>query len=545
MLKLTLNESRAEDISHGTKMLKLKHHSRTKRIALDEVEDLNVEDSVVEEMTISVAKSSTITNSELTLIKRMDLVGDSVFLLQSSNISTIQALNYASINDSSMNDVNVERVFSHGIIISQGSITMENVVFENLGSNAIVVTNGSRVVIRNSVINNAQPDSWITENGSTEFVDVLVNNKHNFSLKADGSPLNPLRLVIDCPPSLLYWVAPVITVLAILFGFLAGGGVMFFLCAKRFSFGSNKPNREEMTPLNKNPGKKSNDVALKISNTSSPPSQKGSLEEYYELYEDVQNVGPKLQPPGNNRGFQRKPSPQLPGLKKNVSPQISKDDDSDELYEDVSVLNNTSPIVQSPPPLPRGQPKDSYPKLPSSFPPPLPQSSSPSVLPSPKVGPPLLPARNPPSPLVGNPVQGKDNKNSRPPPPPSPYDPSKFSVQSSSSSVVDERDNLPPPPPPQDNQEFYDDTDSILPNSPSKRSFASDKKSSFLHHHSPTKPNPPVKPFVKPQPLGNMLAKFSSAKSPPRVPLEKPVPPKNQKVDGNDDDDDEALYEEI
>lgn len=540
---LTLNDSRAKDISHGAKTLKLTHHSSAERIALGEVEDLHVEDSHVKEMTIVVAKNSTIKNSELKDIKRMQLVGDSVFQVQDSNISTIRALHYTSTSgDSVMNDVNVGRVFSRGIIINNGFITMENVTFENLDSNAIVVSNGSRVLIRNSVISNALPDSWIIENGFTEFVDVLVNNKHNFNLKTIGSPLNPLRLVIDCPTSPLYWMAPVITVSALLLGFLVGGGVIFIVCGKRFSFSNKKPNGEEMSALTKTSGKKAKDGALNqvaTTNTSSPPpSQKGSLEEYYELYEDVQNEGPKLPPPGNTRGFFHKPSPQTTGPKRNAPPQTSMDDDNGELYEDVSDIN-TSHTVQAPPS--RGKPVDSYPKLPHSTPPPFPQSSSPfSGSPSLKLGPPL-PTRNPPSPLAGNLVQDKGNINSRPPAA-IPYDPSKFSVQSSSSSVPDEGDNLSPLPAPQDDQEFYDDTDSILPNSQSKHPLPSDNKPSFLHNHTPSKPNVPVKPFSKPKPLGGMLGKFASKKSPPRVPLENPVPPSNQ---NDDDDDEEAVYEEI
>ncbi|KAK3860696.1 hypothetical protein Pcinc_033268 [Petrolisthes cinctipes] len=519
-LNIKLDDSRAKDISHGVKVLRLEQNSRAEKIALDEVEELRVEDSHVEEMNIVVTNSTTIINSVLTDVKKLDMVGDSLFQTEGSVISTMRSFNYRSSNTKSrMNDVIVKHVVPNGFIISGGIITLENVTFENLDTNAIIIRNGARVVIRSSTIINVLPDSWIIENGSTVFVDVLLTDKPSFSSPFSGTSLSPLRLVLDCPHSPGYWVAAVASVLALLLGFLVGGAVMYIVCQKKGHYSHLQSKTEEKAPVTSNAGKETKHIARNHVTTSKtpPPSQNESLEENYDWYEDVQEEAQKRQPLGNFPGVPRPPLPQPPRSTTTV-PQ--NDDDNDEVYEDVSDLNQ-NPSVQTP--ASRGIPTASRPTMPFRPSPAFPHSSSASTGIPPRILGPPLPTRKPPS--------------SRPPVPITIDDPSKFSVQSSSSSVMDERDILPPQPQPLDDQEVYEDPDTIFLNPV----FPSGNKPSFLHNTSPAKSNVPLKPSIKSKPLVGMMAKFSSKKSqPPKPPPSAiPAPPTNK------DDDDEGAYEEI
>ncbi|KAK3851240.1 hypothetical protein Pcinc_042097 [Petrolisthes cinctipes] len=533
-IRITLRNSEATEITFPNMMIKLLDYSRADKISLDTVNQFELEDSEVGEISITATQEkSTIVNSLVTDIKKMEFLLGVNFVVESSNISTIQGFDYNSSSIvSTMTNVIVDRVLPRGFIVSQGNIDMENVTFETLDSAAIVIRNGASVTIKNSYILNAIPDSWIIENGSTNFENVYVGSK-SLTFKYNGNSLIPLALVVECPRSPLFLVTSLAAVVAFLAGIIIGCVTMYFFLYKKIGFferkKSDKEGMELLSSSNEIPKQSSIPPQLPppilTSKNALLPPKNGSLEEDEEIYDDLENeVDRPPVPP-------QPPKTPVPQLRNNVPQANNKDDnDDEEVYEDILPLDKIPPV---PPPFFDDKPTVSAPALPLNSPPPIPQSSPAfSGFSSPSVGSPL-PNIYPRTPQAN------------------PNDPSNFSTQSSTSSVPDERDKLPPPPPPIDDQDVYDDTDSILSspptlpaplenhafqNPPHLQPVPPGNKPSFLHNTHPVKPNPFSKPTnINKTLIGSVRGRWAPNKPQPPPP---PPPPIN-------DTDNEDIYEDI
>ncbi|XP_045590793.2 uncharacterized protein [Procambarus clarkii] len=522
VVHLHLTNSSATAITSVASLLRIKN-SEVDLIKRDPVEQFDIYSSTVADLSVRATDAlCEIIDSTVKILRRVILDGNFTFKINTSYIGNLKHLNYNSSEENSkIVNVTVDKVESEGLVVSKGTLTLQQVTIHSLPARAIILQGGATLRVEDCHIANAEVDSVVVESGTVEFHRVTIGNNLNvsFTLKDAGGGLRLFALVFG-PSSIAKWIVAGICI-GLVIGILIGGALGFYFLNRR--------------------NKRSNDQdGMELLQTDSPSGASPKTSQ-----------GPTITQSQRPAAHQEK---------------IGIDDD--ECYTDVgnnenndnsknNVLNNSyslPPTNKPPPTVPSsGTPSTTaYPPPPTSYPPPATAyPPPPKAYPPPPTAYPLPTTTNPPP--ATSPSNGP-NMSSNPlvparvrPPPPVRTD----SAMNTSSSFSEERGALPQQQGTlEDDQDFYDELEESqqMPRPP-----VASNKPSFLH--TPLKPsqsvrttspnsNPPASsgPTAGPKTVGGRQW------PPPKPQLPSKPPPSDTKPSGSTfsaDDDEEPIYETI
>nr|XP_045590794.1 uncharacterized protein LOC123752812 isoform X2 [Procambarus clarkii] len=538
VVHLHLTNSSATAITSVASLLRIKN-SEVDLIKRDPVEQFDIYSSTVADLSVRATDAlCEIIDSTVKILRRVILDGNFTFKINTSYIGNLKHLNYNSSEENSkIVNVTVDKVESEGLVVSKGTLTLQQVTIHSLPARAIILQGGATLRVEDCHIANAEVDSVVVESGTVEFHRVTIGNNLNvsFTLKDAGGGLRLFALVFG-PSSIAKWIVAGICI-GLVIGILIGGALGFYFLNRRNKRSNDQDGMELLqtdSPSGASP-KTSQGPTITQSQRPAAHQEKIGIDDD-ECYTDVGNnenndnsknnvLNNSYSPPPTN-----KPPPSVPS---SGTPQTTA-------YPAPPTAYPPPPTDYPPPPTDYPPPPTTYPPPPTDYPPP-PKTNPPSATaypPPPKTYPPPVTSpsngpnmsRNPPAPARV------------PPPPPVRRD----SAIHTSSSFSDEPNTLPRQLETiEDDQDPYDEVEESQQMS---RPPVPSNKPSFLH--SALKPSQSVRSN---SPNSNLPASSGPKEvggrqwPPPKPQLPSKPPPSDTKPSGStfSADDDEDIYETI
>ncbi|XP_042894054.1 uncharacterized protein LOC122267916 [Penaeus japonicus] len=509
-------------------------NSNFEKVNIDTLHQFDFVQSKISDLKIrATQKKSTIDGSQVDVVSYLEVHGSFLFEIMGSHIKEIKKLIFStSDNNSHISDTKIGAIGRESFEVHGKRLLIENVTFTSLASRAFLVH--SSLVVRDSQIQRVESDSFVLEEGSITFENVIIGDK-NISFAIDRASGGLLALALILPQSSNAGSELAIGIpLSLIFGLLCGVGLAWLIL--RWKKQSQKQSQDNMELLLST--KESIPTVPSMPPPPTPTPQHESIQEdkdlgddeIYEEYDEVTNQVPappnsvNLLPGSNARNFPR-PSDNLSpaaGLRSNGAPPIP----------------SPSPTRLAPPNPPR-RGNNPAPQLPA------------------REGP-LLPSNLPPSPFTSAPPAAPL------PPPTEKSEPHQPVTLPKSLSAEDDND-----------QEVYDEVSEQVPTPPpaAQRPPIPGNKPSFLHRGDEAKrslspngaesakprfrfPGAPKVPSLRgpgssagpAAPGDRVWGKPHAPQWPPATPSKPPPPPTELKPSSGSasvEDDDEAIYETV